>query len=302
MKRRKLTQAQKQEYRAALCMAGPQVLGTFIFSFIPVLWSVYLSMTTGFDYMHLEFVGLKNYVDLFHDQDLKYEIFNTFYYSIAVVVLSVGFGLLLANALNQKIRGRSLFRVIYFLPSVTMAAAAGMVWRTMFNSSFGIVNRVLEFVGIAGPKWLTDPNFMMLAVIIVGVWSSSGHNMIILLAGLNNISPVYYEAADIDGASRKDKFLHITVPLLSPVIFFVTITSTMSAMKAFDMIYTFANASGAAEMYMRSYRTLVYGIYEKGFVQSKLGPASAEAIFLLAIILVITLIQFVGQKKWVHYE
>lgn len=292
----------RHEYAAAGLMIAPQVLGTMLFSFVPVLWSVYLSFTNGYDYMHLSFAGLDNYINLFRDADLGYEVFNTFYYAIAVVVLSVVLGLLLANALNQQICGRSLFRVIYFLPSVTMAAAAGMVWRTMFNSSYGVINRGLALLGATGPKWLTDPHYMMLAVIIVGVWSTSGHNMIILLAGLNNISPVYYEAADIDGATRKDKLLHITLPMLSPVIFFVCITSTMTALKAFDVIYTLADASNAVDKYMRYYRTLVYGIYEKGFLQSKLGYASAEAVFLLAIILIITLVQFWGQKKWVHYE
>ena len=300
MARKRIPAYKKREYLAAYVMSAPVVLGTVVFFLIPALWSVWLAFTSGPDYFNNTFVGLENYRQLFTaDENLRYELFNTFYYAIVVVVLAVVLGVLLANALNREIRGKGLFRVIYFLPSVTMAAAAGVVWRTMFNSQFGVINQLLGAIGIPGPKWLTDPRFMMLAVIIVGIWKQTGHNMIILLAGLTNIDASYYEAADIDGASRWQKLRYVTVPLLSPVIFFVTITSTLNALKVFDVIYTLSG--GTDERFMRYYRTMVYGIYEKGFQFSRIGAASAEAVVLLAIILVITLIQFKGEKKWVHY-
>ena len=302
MARKRIPAYKKREYLAAYVMSAPVVLGTVVFFLIPALWSFWLSFTIGPDYFNNTFVGLENYRQLFTaDENLRYELFNTFYYAIVVVVLAVVLGVLLANALNREIRGKGLFRVIYFLPSVTMAAAAGVVWRTMFNSQFGVINQLLGAVGIPGPKWLTDPRFMMLAVIIVGIWKQTGHNMIILLAGLTNIDASYYEAADIDGASRWQKLRYVTVPLLSPVIFFVTITSTLNALKVFDVIYTLSGSGGTDERFMRYYRTMVYGIYEKGFQFSRIGAASAEAVVLLAIILVITLIQFKGEKKWVHY-
>ena len=302
MARKRIPAYKKREYLAAYVMSAPVVLGTVVFFLIPALWSFWLSFTRGPDYFNNTFVGLENYRQLFTaDENLRYELFNTFYYAIVVVVLAVVLGVLLANALNREIRGKGLFRVIYFLPSVTMAAAAGVVWRTMFNSQFGVINQLLGAVGIPGPKWLTDPRFMMLAVIIVGIWKQTGHNMIILLAGLTNIDASYYEAADIDGASRWQKLRYVTVPLLSPVIFFVTITSTLNALKVFDVIYTLSGSGGTDERFMRYYRTMVYGIYEKGFQFSRIGAASAEAVVLLAIILVITLIQFKGEKKWVHY-
>ncbi|MBQ8972285.1 MAG: sugar ABC transporter permease, partial [Clostridia bacterium] len=216
--------------------------------------------------------------------------------------LSMIVSVLLANALNQDIRFRSLFRVIYFLPSVTMAAAVGMVWRSLLNSQYGVINQALKVVGINGPKWLTDPNFMMLGVIIVGVWSSAGYNMIILLAGLKNIPRVYYEAAEIDGANGFKQFVNVTIPLLSPVLFFVSITSLMGGFKAFDVIYTLAGSGATADKFMMYYRTMVYGIYEKGFLYHKLGIASAESVILLVIILALTLVQFRLQNKWVHYE
>lgn len=302
MKGKRPTSEQLREYRAAYLMSAPVVLGTIIFFLIPAIWSLWLSFTSGPDYSTYEFVGFKNYVDLLtNDANLKYELFNTFYYAIVVVVFSVGLGVLLANALHQPIRGKGLFRVIYFLPSVTMAAAAGVVWRSMFNSQYGVINQALSVIGITGPKWLSNPSFMMLAVIIVGIWKQTGHNMIILLAGLTNISPSYYEAADIDGATKGQKLRYVTIPLLSPVLFFVTITSTLNALKVFDVIYTLSGSGGTDERFMRYYRTMVYGIYEKGFQFSRIGAASAEAVLLLAIIMVITFIQFKTEKKWVHY-
>lgn len=298
-----LTPRRKQEYTAAYLMIAPVVLGILVFFLIPTVWSIWLAFTEGPDYMTYEFVGLKNFAALFQStSDMWQELFNTMYYAFVSVALSLVASVLLANALNQNIKFQSTFRVIYFLPSVTMAAAVGMVWRSLLNSQYGIVNQVLEAVGIPGPKWLTDPRFMMLGVIIVGVWSSAGYNMIILLAGLKNINKGYYEAAMIDGANSRQQFTNITVPLLSPVLFFVSITSLMGGFKVFDIIYTLAGSGATADKFMQYYRTMVYGIYEKGFLYHKLGLASAEAVILLVIILVMTMIQFKMQDKWVHYE
>ncbi len=303
MVKSKLSVRQRKEYTAAYLMIAPVVIGILVFFLIPTVWSIYLSMTEGPDYMTYEFVGIKNYITLLSaDSDMWQELLNTVYYAFVSVALSMVISVLLANALNQDIKCRSLFRVIYFLPSVTMAAAVGMVWRSLLNSHYGLVNQALKAVGIAGPKWLTDPNFMMLGVIIVGVWSSAGYNMIILLSGLKNIPKVYYEAAMIDGANSVHQFRHITVPLLSPVLFFVSITSLMTGFKVFDVIYTLAGSGATADKFMQYYRTMVYGVYEKGFLYRKLGLASAEAVVLLLIILVLTLFQFKLQNKWVHYE
>lgn len=299
----KLSAQKKREYRAAFLMIAPVVIGIVVFFIIPTIWSMYLSFTEGPDYVTYDFVGLKNYQTLFSaGSDMGQELLNTVYYAFVSVGIGMVISVLLANALNQKIKCRSLFRVIYFLPSVTMAAAVGMVWRSLLNSQYGIVNQALKAIGIPGPKWLTDPNFMMLGVIIVGVWSSVGYNMIILLSGLKNIPRGYYEAAMIDGATAGQQFRNITVPLLSPVLFFVSITSLMSGFKVFDIIYTLAGSGATADKFMKYYRTMVYGIYEKGFLYHNLGIASAEAVVLLAIILVLTLVQFKLQDKWVHYE
>lgn len=303
MARSGLTPRKKREYTAAYLMIAPVVLGILIFFIIPTIWSIYLSFTEGPDYVTYSFVGLKNYIKMLAPgSGMWQELFNTVYYAFASVALSMIVSVLLANALNQDIRCRSLFRVIYFLPSVTMAAAIGMVWRSLLNSQYGIINQALQAIGIPGPKWLTDPRFMMLGVIIVGVWSAAGYNMVILLAGLKNIPKVYYEAAEIDGASPTRQFLNVTIPLLSPVLFFVSITSLMNGFKAFEVIYTLAGSGATADKFMQYYRTMVYGIYEKGFLYHQLGAASAEAVILLIIILTLTLVQFKLQDKWVHYE
>ena len=298
-----LSLRKKREYRAAYLMIAPVVVGIIIFFIIPTIWSIYLSFTEGPDYVTYEFVGLKNYFSLFaSNSDMWRELLNTVYYAFVSVALSLIVSVLLANALNKNIRFQTGFRVIYYLPSVTMAAAVGMVWRSLLNSQYGIINQALGLVGIKGPNWLTDPNFIMPGIILIGVWSTAGYNMIILLSGLKNIPKVYYEAAMIDGATPAKQFFHVTIPLLSPVLFFVSITSLMSGFKAFDVIYTLAGSGATVDKYMQYYRTMVYGVYEKGFLYHKLGMASAESVVLLVIILVLTLIQFRLQDKWVHYE
>lgn len=298
-----LSLRKKREYRAAYLMIAPVVVGIIIFFIIPTIWSIYLSFTEGPDYVTYEFVGLKNYFSLFAaNSDMWRELLNTVYYAFVSVALSLIVSVLLANALNKNIRFQTGFRVIYYLPSVTMAAAVGMVWRSLLNSQYGIINQALGLVGIKGPNWLTDPNFIMPGIILIGVWSTAGYNMIILLSGLKNIPKVYYEAAMIDGATPAKQFFHVTIPLLSPVLFFVSITSLMSGFKAFDVIYTLAGSGATVDKYMQYYRTMVYGVYEKGFLYHKLGMASAESVVLLVIILVLTLIQFRLQDKWVHYE
>lgn len=301
--RKKFSERKRKELIASYLMIAPVVLGLLCFFILPALWAFYLSFTSGPDYITHHFVGLQNYIELFTKvPELPYEVFNTFYYAFTACGLSIILSITLANALNKKMRLRNAYRVIYFLPSVTMASASGMVWRALLNSRFGVINRSLEVIGITGPSWLTDPNFMMLGVIIVGIWGSMGYNMIILLAGLQNIPRGYYEAAEIDGAGTLRQFFNITIPLLSPVIFFVLMTSLMGGLKVFDTIYTLSGGPGAPQRILLHYRTMVYGIYERGFLYSRLGLASAESVVLLGFILLLTLVQFKMQKKWVHYE
>lgn len=302
----RISARKKREWTAAYLMSAPVVLGIFIFYLVPSIWTILMSLTEGPDYTTYEFVGLKNFSILWQElisrKEFFSELINTFYYAFISVILSLFFSVLFANLLNQQIRARSFFRLIYFLPCLTMASAVGVVWRNMLNSQFGLINALLGAVGIRGPKWLTDAAWAIPGVILVGVWSSVGYNMILLLAGLQNIPKTYYEAAEIDGANAIRQFMHVTVPLLSPVLFFVMLTAVMGGFKMFDLMYTLANAAGAAPAILMNYRTMVYGVYQRGFLFTKFGVASAEAVILLAIILLLTLVQMKAQKKWVHYE
>jgi multiple sugar transport system permease protein len=282
---------------------SPIILGIIIFSIVPIFYSFYMSLTQWDSLTPPVFVGLQNFIELFSDKQILKELLNTMYYTIGTVPVSLALSIMLANALNQKIPAKSMYRVIYFLPSVTMPVAIAIVWQWLFNSKMGLVNQFLLLFGIKGPMWLGDVHFIMPAIIIVSIWSSIGYNMVILLAGLQGIPQTYYEAAEIDGASKWLKFVKITLPMLTPSIFFLFITSLIGAFKAFDIIFMFAGANSNTQgPLLEVTRTMVFGIYEKGFTFLRMGYASAEAILLFVIIMVVTVIQFIFQKKWVHYE
>ena len=302
--RRRARELHDSEKFNAYLFIAPLTLGVLIFSIIPILFAFSMSFTDWNSLAAPQFTGTANFLKLMKDANIGIELKNTLFYTLGTVPITLILAVVIANALNQKIPFRGLFRTAYFLPVVTMQVAVAMVWRWMLNSEFGIVNQVLGFLGIVGPRWLGDTRYIMFAVILVTVWNKLGYNTIILLAGLQGISDSYYEAADIEGASAWKKFTRITLPLLSPSIFFVTITLTMDALKAFDIIYVFtgSGADSSASPMLKAIRTMVYGIYENGFVNMKMGYACAEAVLLFLIIMAITAFQFYMQKKWVYYD
>ena len=209
--------------------------------------------------------------------------------------------LLIAYLLNKKIRGRGIFRTIYFLPNVTMMAAIAVVWRSVLNSKYGIYGSILKFFNMEGANMLGDPKYIMTTIIIVAIWCQLGFNIVILLAGLQGVPTELYEAAEIDGAKNWQSFLKVTLPMVSPTLFFVVTMLLIGAFKAFDLIYMFLGA-GASGPILNASRTMVYGIYEKAFTNLKMGYGSAEAVILFFIILALTIVQMVGQRKWVHYD
>lgn len=279
----------------------PTIIGLGLFFFWPVINCFVISFYKWDGMGVAEFIGFQNFLKLFKDPKVWNELGNTFYYTIAMVPISICLSIVLANVLNSKlIRLKSMFKIIYFLPCITMATAIALIWRWLFNSEYGLVNIGLSWIGITGPMWLSDPKWLMPAIIIIGIWSSLGYNMILILAGLQGVSRTYYESAEIDGASAFNKFFYITIPLLSPTIFFISITSFINAFKMFDTIFMFAgNSTGVL---LDSIKTMVYGIYQNGFVFNRMGYASAEAVVLCLIILAFTAIQFLAQKKWVYYD
>jgi multiple sugar transport system permease protein len=218
---------------------------------------------------------------------------------IIAVPASVVIATMIAVLLNQKIRGLYVYRAIYFLPVVTMPIAVGMVWKWLYNREYGVFNQILGILGLPQPEWLFNPNIALLSVIAVYVWMTIGNNVILILAGLQAVDATYYEAADIDGASKVRQFFSITLPLISPTLFFVIVTAMINSLQVFDLIFVMIGNTSAL---VGPLRTLVYGVYETGFMFSQMGYASAQAFILFLFILIITIVQFIGQRKWVHYD
>jgi multiple sugar transport system permease protein len=224
---------------------------------------------------------------------------NTFLYVLLIVPTTVFLALILAQMLNTGIKGRGFFRVIYFIPTVTMSVAVAMMWRWIFNGDFGIFNYVITMFGGTPQYWLSDPKTAILCISVVSVWMSVGLNMIILLAGIQGIPAHFYEAARLDGASKTRQFFNITIPLVTPTLFFVVITTMISTLQIFDVIYMMIAPKSAA---LNETQSVVVYFFRNAFEYSKKGYASAIAVFLFVIILVITALQMRLQKKWVNYD
>ena len=282
---------------------GPVMLGILVFSIGPVLFSFYMAMTQWDGLTNPVFIGFRNFVDMATDAMIGREFLNTLIYMIGTVPIGLSIAICVAVLLNSKIRGKSFYRVAFFLPVVTMPTAIAAVWRYLFNSQYGLVNYLFRPFGL-NPQWLGDPNYIMSALVIVAIWGGIGYSAIILIAGLQHIPRTYYEAADIDGANPFHQFFRITIPLLSPTIFFLLITSMIGAFKAFDLVFLISGASltTSGGPTTEAVRTMVFGIYQKGFQLLRMGYAAAEAVLLFVIILVVTLIQFRLQKKFVFYD
>jgi len=283
-----------------LFFIAPVTLGLIVFYFYPFFQVIIDSFYKigAFD-RRQGFVGLENYRDMLQDTQMWLTLGNTFKYVIIIVPSTLLLSLLIAVLLNSKIKGLSIFRVIYFLPAITMAAAVSMVWRLIFNGDYGVINGVLTSLGLEKVAWLSDKSTALLCICCVAVWSNVGYYMIILLAGIQGISKAYYEAADIDGATPFQKFRSITVPLLTPTIFYVLIMVIISTFQTFDQIYLMIERKSMAIQYTQS---VVMYFYRTAFEYSNKGYASAIAVFLFVIIMAITAFQMKMQKKWVNYE
>lgn len=278
----------------------PTILGLIILNIIPLFQAAYESFfkTGAFGKGNI-FVGFDNYIRLFSDLDVWQALFNTFKYALVEVPLSIVIAILLAVLLNRKMKGRTIYRTIYFLQMVAAPAAVAMVWRWLYNSEFGLLNYIMGAVGTNSVNWISNPKIAIIFIALVGVWSVIGYNMVLFLAGLQEIPRDYYEAATIDGAGRVKQFFSITLPLISPTMFFVTVTRIIAALQVFDVIYMMIDKSNPA---LQKCQSLVYLFYKYSFIQSNKGYGSAIVMLLLVVILIITAIQMVCQKKWVHYD
>lgn len=287
-----------QVFTAALFIA-PLFLGIITFYLVPLFQSIFYSFTKWGMFGGYQFVGLENYQRLTKDPELIRALKNTLVYAIFTVPFAMMIAIFIATLLNAKIKGKSFYRVIYFLPAVTMTTAVAMIWKWMFNSEYGIINQFLSVLHIEGPNWLTSDKWAMVALIIVGIWGSLGTSIVIFLSGLQSIPTTYYEAAEIDGAGPFRKFFNITMPLLTPTVFFQSITSLISALQIYDLIYLMFSETNPA---LKSVQSVSYLFYRQSFVFNDKGYGAAIVVVLLLITLIITVIQFATQKKWVHYS
>jgi multiple sugar transport system permease protein len=284
-----------QEGLAASMFLMPSVVGFFIFTAFPVVAAIGLAF---FDYDLLlgrEFNGLDNFRELAKDDVFRAAVVNTFYFTLVSVPLSVVLGLAAALLVHQALRGIVLFRTIYLLPYVTVTVAVALVWRWIYLPDVGLMNTFLGWFGIDGPNWLSSKTWAMPALIIMSVWKSFGYNMVIFLAGLTAIPQHLYDAAKVDGATAWRRFLHVTLPMLSPTTLFVMVISLIGSFQVFDQALVMTNGGPGT-----STTTLVLYIYQAGFQSYKMGYASAIALVLFVIVAVVTTIQFLLQRRWVH--
>lgn len=296
---RSIIKKKHKDWICAYLLIAPVFLGLIVFYIYPFFRSFYNSFLEVGRFGKTSWGGMINYKTLFQDNEFVKSLMNTLYYIILTVPVGICISLILAALLNSKIRGKSLYRVIYFLPSVTMSTATALVWKWIYNGDFGMLNGILNILGITGKSWLTDNSTALIAVAIVGIWMSFGYNMIILLAGMQGISRSYYEAASIDGAGGIRQFYKITVPLVTPTIFFVMITSLISGFQVFDIVYMMIGKSSTA---YNASQTIVRMYYMNAFDYANKGYASAIAMVIFVVIMIITVIQMRLQKKWVNYE
>lgn len=271
----------------------PALIGTLIFIVIPVLASFGLSFTKWDLLNPIQFIGFENYRILFKDQLFFKILINTFVFAISTSIFGVIIPLVLAAILNSKIKGAEFYKTAYFLPFITPMIVIGIVWEWIFDPNIGLMNKILQM----HINWLYDTHFALPALILVTVWKLIGYNMVIFLSAFASIPQNLFEASKIDGANSFQTFKNITIPLLSPAIFFVVIITAISSFQVFDLIYLMTQGGP-----LDSTNVLVYSIYKNAFEYFNVGKASAIAYVLFCIILVLTMIQWNLRKKFVYNE
>ena len=285
----------RSESRWAYLMVAPTVIGLLVLNIYPFLDTIKLSFSKTLPFGMYELQGLNNYIEMFTSPEFWRANLNTLYFCVLTVPLGLFLSLVVAVMLNARIKGQTAFRAIFFLPMVVAPAAVAMVWKWMFNTEYGIINTIL----MNKVNWITDPNIVMVTCAIVAIWSALGYDAVLLLSGLQNISKSYYEAASLDGATKLQQFFYITLPMISPTLFVVMIMRLMSSLKVYDLIYMLVEESNPA---LSKAQSLMYLFYRESFVTGNRGLGSAVVIWTVALIGLVTAVQFCGQKKWVNYE
>ncbi len=293
---KKGTSRERNEFMWGWLFILPTMIGLIVLNIIPIFQTIWESFFKTGDFGRGNiFIGAENYVRLLKDAEVWQSVINTFKYAIVEVPFSIALSLVLAVLLNRKMKGVSTYRTIFFLPMVAAPAAVAMVWRWLFNTEFGLLNHVFG----GNVQWISDPKIAVFSIAVIGIWSIIGYNMVLFLAGLQEIPRDYYEAADIDGANGIEQFFNITIPLLSPTIFFVSITRIIGGLQVFDLIFMVIDKNNPA---LYKTQSIVYLFYQNSFVENNKGYGSTIVVLLIAIIMVITVFQMVAQKKWVYYN
>lgn len=293
-----MSRSQLREALWGYLFAVPWLIGLLVFIVGPILASLALSLTKYDVISPPQFVGFANYLHAFTGDDLFWSsLARTFEYAIVVVPLGLAGSLLLAIILNQRIVGTNLYRLLYFLPSLTPAVAAGILWQWLFDPQVGPINFVIASIGLPRPGWLTSPAWALPAVIIISLWGAwGGNNMLIFLAGLQGVPAELYDASDVDGAGRWTQLLHITLPMISPTILFNLVLGIIGALKVFSLAYV-ATQGGPA------YATWFFAlhIYNQAFNYFQMGYASSLAWIFSFILMVFTVVQVRFASRWVYY-
>lgn len=279
---------------------GPLLAGVAVFYYYPIVANAWTSLTTSSAFgNNTRFVGLENYAALLDSGELGSALGNTVAYTL-IVLLGIPISVVVSSLISLPgLRFSGFYRALFFMPYLAMPMAIAQVFRLVFNGDFGLVNQGLRALGVENtPYWLTTPGFALFTVAIFGLWASIGFNVIILSAGLKGIPRELYEAASLDGAGAIRQFFSVTVPLLTPSIFFLTIIQTINGFQLFDALFAMMGWTNPA---LPQTRSLVYLFYHQGFIVNAKGTAAAVAMVILVLVAAVTLLQFRAQRRWVHY-
>ncbi len=296
LRNKKVNLQQRNETAWGWFFILPTVIGLVILNIYPIIDTIRLSFFKTGDFgLNNTWIGLQNYQRAVRDPEIINTTRNTFVYMLLEVIPSVAISLVLAYLLNLKIKGRTIYRTIFFMPMVAAPAAVAMVWKWLYNTEFGLINNVFNL----NISWISDPKYALGSIAIIGIWSILGYNMVLFIGALQEVPKEYYEAATIDGAGRVRQFFKITIPLISPTIYFVLVTRVIGALQVFDTIFMVMEKTNPA---LNSVKSLVYLFYDYSFIQQNKGYGATIVVLLLIITALLTLFQNFGQKRWVYYN
>ncbi|WP_232666661.1 carbohydrate ABC transporter permease [Pseudonocardia sp. TRM90224] len=287
--------------RSAYLFIAPVGIGLGVLYIIPAVTTFVLSFTEWGPFGGNTFNGVSNYVGIFQLETFWTAMGNTLLYAL-IGLLTLPIAILCAVLLNRKgLRGVAIYRALYFIPFVTLPVASGMVWKWLYNGDFGLINQFLGIFGIPGTYWVSNPATALVAIGIVQVWSQVGYYLIIFIAGVKDIPAEYNEAAELDGATGFRRFWHVTLPLLSPSIFFCSIVNVIATLQIFDLIYVMSQSGVSANPAFNATQSILSLFYQKAFAEGDKGSATALAFLLMLVIGALTYVQFRLQRRWVNY-